>query len=281
VTGVRPASRQAAVIRAATFNSMGTTVSFRAVEASTYELVPRMEILFAAADARFSLYRADSELSRIAAGGLSLSAASPPVRGMYALALRWRQETGGLFTPHRPDGVLDLNGVVKADTIQAAGRLLQEAGATDWCLNVGGDILACGEQFPGRPWTIGVVDPHHRNELLTQVIAGPGRRAVATSGTAERGEHIWRAGFPPNPTLPRSHPDRFLPRLVQVSVMAEDIVTADVLATAILAGGPASVDPFVARYDIGVLTVDDVGGLRGTPGVGLPGSASTPAARVE
>jgi thiamine biosynthesis lipoprotein len=242
---------------AAIFRSMGTTVSFRAADESTYILIPRLEALFADADARFSLYRPESELSRIAAGELALSASSPQVRGMYALAVHWRQETGGLFTPHRPDGVLDLNGVVKAHTIQAAGALLQDAGKTDWCLNVGGDILADGEQAPGLPWSIGIADPHDRNQLLTRIATRPRRMAIATSGTAERGEHVWRAN------AVRDVP---LPRLIQVSVVAEDILTADVLATAILAGGPDSLDPLVERYRIDVLTVDDEGGLRGTPG---------------
>ena len=55
---------------AAIFRSMGTTVSFRAADESTYILIPRLEALFADADARFSLYRPESELSRIAAGEL-------------------------------------------------------------------------------------------------------------------------------------------------------------------------------------------------------------------
>jgi thiamine biosynthesis lipoprotein len=242
---------------AATFGSMGTMVSFRAADEATYLLIPRLEALFAAADARFSLYRPGSELSRIAAGELALSASSPEVRGMYALAVHWRQETGGLFTPHRPDGVLDLNGVVKAHTIQATGEFLREAGMTNWCLNVGGDILADGEQAPGVPWSIGIADPHDRNRLLTRIATGPRRMAIATSGTAERGEHVWRAN------AVREAP---LPRLVQVSVVAEDILTADVLATAILAGGPDSLDPLIERYHVEVLTVDDDGRLRGTDG---------------
>ena len=43
--------------------------------------------------------------------------------------------------------------------------------------------------------------------------------AVATSGTAERGDHIWGG------------------TLLQATVVAADIVTADIWATAIVAGG--------------------------------------------
>lgn len=40
-----------------------------------------------------------------------------------------------------------------------------------------------------------------------------------------------------------------------MSVLADDIVTADVLATAILAGGPATLAHMETLYDIDVLAV--------------------------
>ena len=67
--------------------------------------------------------------------------------------------------------------------------------------------------------------------------------AVATSGSAERGDHIW--------TQPGAGPSPF----VQVSVAAGDILTADVLATAIVAGGRPALDEFADRFPIDVLAV--------------------------
>ena len=43
--------------------------------------------------------------------------------------------------------------------------------------------------------------------------------------------------------------------------MADDIVTADVLATAILAGCRAGLDAAVARFDMDAITVDVDGAL--------------------
>jgi thiamine biosynthesis lipoprotein len=240
------------------FTTMGTTVSLR-VEGKTFgpALLGAVAAEFEAVDRRFSLYRPDSELSRIARGDLPLHRASAELRDSYAAALQWRSRTNGAFTPHRPDGVIDLNGVVKASAMAAAAVVLGAAGETDWVLNVGGDILSRGD-LAGSPWSVGISDPADRSALLCALTLGPGRCSVATSGTAERGEHVWRQepGRPDGAAAFR-----------QVSVLAADIVTADVLATAILAGGPAQRDEAVARFPVEVLTVAADGVLTATPGL--------------
>lgn len=230
------------------FAAMGTVVSLDSAIAAGIPAV------FAAWEERFSLYLPDSELRRIAAGTLALIDSSDQLRDVYAQALDWRERTDGAFSPHRPDGVIDLNGIVKAAATRAAGDALEAAGCRDWSLNVGGDILVSGSQPDGSPWAIGIANPRDRAVLLSAVRLAGSRRAVATSGSAERGDHIWLGGS----TAPAE--------FVQVTVIADDIVTADVLATAIVAGGTASLDDLTDRFDIDVLTVDRSGSLRATPG---------------
>ena len=205
------------------FETMGTVVSLEAA-GLVRETVGAIEKAFSDADRRFSLYRPDSELSRVNAGGIRLPDAGPELRDAHALAVEWRILTGGAFTPVRPDGQLDLNGVVKALTMSRAAAILEDAGMADWMLVVGGDLVASGHGADGRPWVTGIVDPADRGRLLCSIELRGTRRAIATSGTAERGDHIWKAG-----SASRSFD--------QVTVVADDIVTADVLATAIVAGG--------------------------------------------
>lgn len=193
---------------------------------------------FAAHDRRFSLWIPGSEGARFARRELRLAQASDAFRAAYDEAIRWRFVTAGAFTPRRPDGVVDLSGVVKALAMDAAGALLDASGAGAWCLDVGGDVLVAGAPSGGA-WRAGVVDPHDRRAVLAALELGPGRRALATSGTAERGEHVWRLGAD----------DRFC----QVSVVADDIVTADVWATAVLAGGLETLQDAAARPGIEVL----------------------------
>jgi thiamine biosynthesis lipoprotein len=219
------------------FETMGTVVS---IEPPLR--VPEIEAIFAEFNERFSLFMPGSELGRVAAGSLLLQDASLPLRDAYARALEWRSLTAGAFTPHRPDGIIDLSGIVKAMAIEAAGRLL--ADHEDWILNAGGDVLTSGQAA-----TVGIADPFDRTQLLTSVRLGGSRRAVATSGTAERGDHIWgRGGF------------------AQVTVVANEIVTADVLATAIVAGGVDTLNTSTSGWDIDVLAIDPAGNLFATPG---------------
>ncbi|MGV8886123.1 MAG: FAD:protein FMN transferase [Microbacteriaceae bacterium] len=206
--------------------------------------------IFESIDQQFSLYRADSELSRIAAGKIRLPDARQPLRETYARSLLWRNATGGLFSPHRPDGVLDLNGIVKAEAIESAGAYLLAAECPSWAINIGGDILV------SRPHeVVGIADPAAGSTLLCSLTLAGSRRAVATSGSAQRGDHIWLGGA--------LRPAEF----TQVSVVADDIVTADILATAIVAGGPTALDELTERWDVDVLTVDRGGDLRATPGL--------------
>ena len=220
------------------FEAMGTVVS---IEPPLR--VPELEKVFADLNARFSLYRPESELSRIADGSLSMMDASQELRDAYSRALEWRSLTGDAFTPHRPDGVIDLSGIVKAMAMDAAGSLLTDF--DDWILNAGGDVLTSGQTA-----TVGIVDPFERTQLLTSVRLGGTRRAMATSGSAERGDHIWgRGGF------------------AQVTVVADDIITADVLATAIVSGGVETLNASTAAWDIDVIAVDLAGNLFATPGI--------------
>lgn len=226
------------------FETMGTVASVDGPSA----VMQAVEDSFETIEARFSLHRPSSELCLIARGELSLPMASDELIATYTRALAWRARTDGAFSPHRPDGILDLNGIVKAEAIEQAALLLDAAGCSDWTINVGGDILT------RSPTPIGVVDPVRRDALLCSVALQGKRRALATSGSAERGDHIWLGG-----SLLPAH-------FAQVTVLADDIVTADVLATAIVAGGPTTLDTLADHYDIDVFAVDRAGALVATPG---------------
>ncbi|MHC6594828.1 FAD:protein FMN transferase [Arthrobacter sp. C152] len=215
-----------------------------------------VEHLFRDLDEIFSLYRPDSEASLLARGELTLRDASEEMRERYAEAHEWRLRTEGAFTPERPDGVLDLSGLIKGHAIREAGTSLLALGRRDWCLNAGGDVLVSGSPRPGsgEPWKAGIVDPADRLTLITgyPLGGGPHHRALATSGSAERGEHIWRVGGGPG--------------FVQVSVAAADIVTADILATAVVSGGEPTLNLAADTWDVAILAVRPDGSMLATPG---------------
>lgn len=233
------------------FEAMGTVISVTAAGGVPEQVRTKLKDAYERLEARFSLYRPDTEASQVARRELLVPHASDAYRHVYFAAADWRDLTDGAFTPHRPDGVIDLSGIVKALAIAESGTIL-DAHTHDWCINAGGDVLVSGRAPDGTPWVVGIVDPDDRTALLSQYAsAGPGRCAVATSGIAERGEHVWRTGA--NATF---H---------QVTVVADDIVTADVLATAILAGGPDTLELAQDRWTVEVLACAADGRCRATP----------------
>ena len=198
-----------------------------------------------AADRRFSPYRVDSELSRINRGERLV--ASPEMVEVLGLADDARAASGGAFDCHDPSGRLDTNGIVKGWAAQRAADALVGGGIRSFCLNAGGDVVVRGAPEPGRRWHVAVRSPTGENPLA--VLALPDA-AVATSGSYERGDHIWdrrpaHAGRP----------------LASVTVVADDLGTADVLATTLFVLGPEGIDWAVARYGCVVLAMDARGGL--------------------
>lgn len=258
-------------LKSRTFRCMGTVISL-ALPVGTTRATPdvlllegataAVERVFTGLDAIFSLYRPESEASLMARGEVTLRDASAAFRARFEDATGWRLLTEGFFTPERPDGVLDLSGIIKGYAIGQASSALESAGIEDWCLNAGGDVLVSGSPAAGTgtPWLAGIVDPQDRGALLSGFpLGGTGRfAALATSGTAERGDHIWRSG--PGRTEFRRTEFR------QVSVAAADIVTADVLATAVVAGGRRMLDWATDSWDVEVLAVLGSGELLATPG---------------
>ncbi|WP_445155896.1 FAD:protein FMN transferase [Arthrobacter sp. Hor0625] len=254
-------------LKAKVFRCMGTVISLTvpagrgswtaADDANLGNAAAAVERLFAALDARFSLYRTRSEASRLARGELTLRRTSREFRDRYADAARWRILTGGAFTPERPDGTPDLSGLVKGFAVQQAGTALQSLGLRDWCLNAGGDILVSGSPIPGSraSWQAGIVDPLDRGSLIAAYPLGGSTvtGALATSGSAERGDHIWVLGAGAS-------------EFRQVSVAAADIVTADVLATAIVAGGLPMLNRATSTWAVEVLAIRRDGGLLATAG---------------
>jgi len=174
-------------------------------------------------DAVFSTYREDSEIRRLDRGELALADCRPEVDEVLSACLALERETGGFFSA-RPAGRLDPSGYVKGWAIDGAAGRLAAAGATRFCINAGGDVVAYGRPAPGRGWRVGIRHPDDL-ERVAAVLAVEDL-AVATSGEYERGAHI----LDPHTGRPPSGP-------LSVTVVGPDLATADAYATAAFAMG--------------------------------------------
>ncbi|MEU9353849.1 FAD:protein FMN transferase [Streptomyces griseoloalbus] len=178
-------------------------------------------------DEVFSTYREDSQISRLARGELTVGECDLEVAEVLELAAEAERISDGWFSP-RHRGRLDPTGIVKGWATERAARRLAAAGATGVSVNGGGDVQVLGAPGAGRPWRVGVSDPLRPGGLAAVVsAAGAEELAVATSGTAERGDHIV------DPRTGRSA----VTDLVAVTVVAPRLTWADCWATAAFAMG--------------------------------------------
>ena len=139
-------------------------------------------------EAVFSLFRPESELSRVNGSRAHVLAVSPLFAFALETALGLAEETEGVVDPtlcgrwpeiglshrllSRPPGlVLDLNGVVKALAVDEAAAALERPGF----VSVGGDLAVRGPVDVALPAGAAV-----------RVVTG----GLATSGTASRGAHL-------------------------------------------------------------------------------------------
>jgi FAD:protein FMN transferase len=211
-------------------------------------------------DERFSPYKPDSEVSRLIRGEIDEAGSSPDLQTVLSLCEEARRSSEGYFDirTHRPDGRPDPTGLVKGWALENAGRILEEAGARNYCINGGGDIVARGEAAPGHAWRIGIRHPLIADALATVLAVGDG--AVATSGAYERGEHIR------DPFTGRSPFG-----LLSVTIVGPSLTFADAYATAAFAMGPTGLAwvAGVAGYEGSAVTADPDGTnprLSWTPG---------------
>lgn len=178
-------------------------------------------------DRRFSPFRADSEVCLLDRGEIVPGELSPELAEVLALCGDYERRSGGAFQAWLPGGHFDPCGVVKGWAVERAGRMLRDAGASRFCLNAGGDVVAFASSrpgAPGKPWRVGIRHPDQPHRVCAVINARD--CAVATSGTYERGDHIvdGRTG---RPALD----------LVSLTVVAPDLVIADAVSTAAFAMG--------------------------------------------
>ncbi len=148
------------------------------------------------ADALFSPFRSDSQISRLRDGRTSLERCDPDVRGVLMLCEDLRRSTGGCFDvcAAGPD-LLDPCGVVKGWAAERASDLLCAAGAWSHYVNAGGDVRLRGRPARERLWRVG---PAQRGERLLDRfldrLVGQGRGTrwpgvLGAYGDADRGAH--------------------------------------------------------------------------------------------
>jgi FAD:protein FMN transferase len=190
---------------------------------TAYSAFARAKAILHDADRVFSTWKAGSPLNRLRRGEITLEQAPVEVAEVLELCRSAREISRGWFDPWAIPGGVDPTGYVKGWAAQRALDALVSDKISGALLNAAGDIASFGVPERGAHFRIGIVDPFAPSRLACVIeLVG----AVATSGTYERGAHLF------NPFSQRPEA-----RLASASVTGPDLGLADALATALVVAG--------------------------------------------
>jgi thiamine biosynthesis lipoprotein len=129
----------------------------------------------------------------------------------------------------------DLGGIAKGYGVDLAARAIEAAGIDDYMIEVGGEVRTRGRNAQGSAWRIGIEEPDAVPQRARTVVPLSGR-AMATSGDYriyfELGGRRYSHEIDPRTAAPIAH------GLASVTVVADDCMRADALATALIVLGP-------------------------------------------
>ncbi len=203
---------------------MGMPITVEVLNAESFAILNKVFAYFTYIDNKFSTYKEDSEISRLNRGEISPDGATSDMRTILRLSEHTKKETGGYFDISFR-GKLDPAGLVKGWAILQAAMILDEAGVENYYIEAGGDIQVKGKNAAGENWRIGIRNPFKLRQIVK--VLSVSDLGIATSGTYERGRHIY------NPKTSRMAEDD----IVSLSVVGPNIYEADRFATAAFAMG--------------------------------------------
>lgn len=262
---------------------MGTAVTFDVRDGDATAGIAEAVAWLHHVDVTFSVHRADSVISRLGRGELTLDdldEVDPDVMDVLLACERLNDDSGGAFDAFAvpaPNGTtLDPSGYVKGWALDRAAAILDAHGHIDFSINGGGDVVLRGEPSPGEPWRVGIRHPDDRDQLA-MVLAARGPAAIATSATYERGAHI---------VDPRQ--GGATTELASVTVVGPDLTMVDAYATTVfvlgvegltwLAGHPGY-ESMVITHDARVISTPGFATWRDAeqaPGASAPDPTGTP-----
>ncbi len=137
---------------------------------------------------------------------------------------------------------IDLGGIAKGYAVDCAVKKLKEKGISSCLVNAGGQIYALGDNF-GKPWNVAIRNPRGNSVVDYLKLKN---RAVSTSGDYEqyfiKAKHRYSHIFNPKTGYPADS------RVISVTVVAQDGLTADALSTSIFVLGKTGGEALAKKF---------------------------------
>ncbi|MCI8364569.1 MAG: FAD:protein FMN transferase [Eubacterium sp.] len=153
-----------------------------------------------------------------------------------------------------PKGMeIDLGGIAKGYLSQKLMELFRKGGAQAAVVSLGGNVQTFGKKPDGTPFTVGITDPADGTSVLGTIRIGD--KAVITSGSYQR--YFEKDGKVYHHIIDKKTGAPAQSDLMSVTVIGEDGVTADSLATALFVMGKEKAVQYAASHpEIQLVLVD-------------------------
>ena len=167
-----------------------------------------------------------------------------------------------------PDSQIDLSAIAKGYAVDRVGKALEGLGYENYMVVVGGEVMTRGERSQGGPWIVGVEKPENsgptsRTPDDAHRLVKLSGKAIATSGDYRNFYDIdgkrYSHTIDPKTCVPVDH------NMAVASVVADDCMTADAMATAVMVLGQEKGAALCKKLGYPLLTV-----LRSDSADGLP-----------
>jgi len=198
-------------------------------------------------DAQYSPFKETSEVAKLNRGEM----VSGEMEEILKLAEELKKQTDGYFDVVRPDGKIDPSGIVKGWAIAQAADILRKLGYKRFYIDAGGDAEIVGEN-----WKWGIRNPFNKNEIVK--VLNLSDCGIATSGTYERGQHIY------DPIRKKNS----ISDIVSLTVIGPNVFEADKFATPAFAMGVSGIEYIEKQKDLEGYMIDKRGIATMTTGFG-------------
>jgi thiamine biosynthesis lipoprotein len=176
---------------------------------------------FQSVDEKYSPFKETSEVAKLNRG----EKVSDEMRKILRYAQDLKDRTGGYFDIKKPDGKIDPSGIVKGWAIAQAADILRKDGYGKFYVDAGGDA-----EIVGKNWKWGIRNPFNVAQIVK--VLKLSNCGIATSGTYERGQHIY------DPVGGK----RVINDIVSMTVIGPSVYEADRFATPAFAMGKEGIN---------------------------------------
>ena len=155
----------------------------------------------------------------------------------------------GKVIKDNPDMTLDFNAIAQGYTSDLIAAFLANQGIKNYLVDTGGEIMARGGKPNGKPWVVGIEKPADNwdSEQVVQTRIALRDKGLVTSGSTrkyvERDGRRYSHCIDPKTGYPVEH------QLLSVTVLAENSVWADALASICMVMGLEQSLPFIESMD--------------------------------